>query len=342
MAASGVGPIHRPARALAILAIVVFASFASMPPQARAHHFGDVSPFDPALSQPGSLGWSLRHGGGTPAPAARLPTASDGMGNAMLTRGPPGGPAWAHPDVPRASALVVTLHVDPRDVTIGQNAYLHAVVSGGSPPLYFTWYNLPQASFLPTGCSPRNAPIVFCEPASPGVYNITVVVTDALGVQATATGSLQVFAPGLVVSISGTPIPSAPGQRVELNVTVSGGVGPYRFHWTGLPAGCVGSTYVVDCSPRFAGAFPVNVTVQDYSGETATSNLTIVVVSPKVLAPLVPSVGAAGPGIYVAGLVAAILVVAGIWWASKYRVPGPWRARSPIVGSSPPASPSSG
>lgn len=104
---------------------------------------------------------------------------------------------------------------------------------------------------------------------------------------------IQSFSFGLpsnpVVSLfTALPSPVPLGKAVYLNVTVLGGTGPYSYSYSGLPNGCTSNnTASLLCTSTVAGAFPVTVTVKDFSGKTASGNVTFSVQAPAPPGPTI-------------------------------------------------------
>ncbi|MCI4317428.1 MAG: hypothetical protein L3J96_02725, partial [Thermoplasmata archaeon] len=72
----------------------------------------------------------------------------------------------------------------------------------------------------------------------------------------------------LSVSIPyGTPDPLSLGQPITIGASVGGGVSPYSYTWTGLPAGCNSANRSsFSCTPSADGNFTIRVTVTDAAG----------------------------------------------------------------------------
>jgi len=85
-----------------------------------------------------------------------------------------------------ADPRVILLGAQPPTVDVGQPVNITATVTGGSGNYHYLWNN------LPLGCSGRDAPSITCEPASRGIYQVTVEVTDSTGETATRTVVLSV------------------------------------------------------------------------------------------------------------------------------------------------------
>ena len=87
------------------------------------------------------------------------------------------------------------------------------------------------------------------------------------------------FASGLTITnFSASSTKVAIGQTTYLNVSVSGGVPPYSYWYTGLPLRCV-SHSVPDllCTPSESQRFTVTVQVNDTAGAHVTASIAITV-----------------------------------------------------------------
>jgi hypothetical protein len=112
------------------------------------------------------------------------------------------------------------------------------------------------------------------------------------------------------------------GESFEVGVTASGGLGPYRFTWSGLPPGCPADSAVVSCTVESAGQYRASVTVTDdlnFSVRSKTSVLTVSVVSPAVavlgLAPVQLMLA-----VLIAGLSTTLMsLVVGSRWSGRKR-----------------------
>jgi len=137
------------------------------------------------------------------------------------------------------------------------------------------------ASGLPAGISLSVAGTFSGTPTAAGAFMVAVTVTDSAGNTASRTYGLTVNGPPPKISITG-PIPAATmGSSFNLGFSASGGVPPYLFSATGLPAGLTFSgAGLISGSPTVAGTFNVTVTVTDFIGQTDSTSFTINVALP--------------------------------------------------------------
>lgn len=137
---------------------------------------------------------------------------------------------------------------------------------------------------LPGGCTTANTSSLGCTPTVTGTFTVVVTVTDSAHNSGTGSLSLQVTSssgsPLSISSVSAVPNPATQGSAVTITTTTSGGRSPLSFAYSGLPAGCSGSTgNPLTCVPSVSGTFTVTVTVTDSSSptQTATKQLTLTV-----------------------------------------------------------------
>ncbi|HUA02377.1 MAG TPA: PKD domain-containing protein [Solirubrobacteraceae bacterium] len=133
--------------------------------------------------------------------------------------------------------------------------------------------------------------------ASPGTYNVTVILTNSAGQKETTTQSVTVFtfAPGQ----------PTPGQPVSFNASSSshsfGANDTYSWSFVG-PAGpnstTVGATGATPTETFARGAYQVTLTVTDGGGQTATATQTVLVGDPPnaTTTTFSPSVTVTQPG----------------------------------------------
>jgi hypothetical protein len=152
-------------------------------------------------------------------------------------------------------------------VDLGETVTFTATgVAGGTGPLTYAWTG------LPAGCASENAPSVVCRPATAGVSAVEVSVVDSVGGSANASLAFPVYAAPAVSAPNASAPSGETGTTVTFSTQVSGGVGPYSYAWSGLPAGCSSTNRsTVTCAPSTAGTYPVTVTVTDANGATARS-----------------------------------------------------------------------
>ncbi|HEY6238858.1 MAG TPA: hypothetical protein VIZ68_06720, partial [Thermoplasmata archaeon] len=169
---------------------------------------------------------------------------------------------------------VVSFVASPPAVDIGQSLTLITTRSGGTPPVHFLYTGLPP------GCTTLDASNLVCSPISPGIFFITVELTDSYGWRANGSLALQVNLP---VRITGFALSSAEtdvGLPVSVTANASGGAVPYSFFLSGFPGSCVlGRSPSASCSPTLAGSFSLLLTARDSLNQEVTSSLSLTVYS---------------------------------------------------------------
>jgi YVTN family beta-propeller protein len=187
-----------------------------------------------------------------------------------------------------ADPLVSTPSATPSTVDIGQSTTFNVTVEFGAGPYEFSWRG------LPSGCSSTLASFG-CAPTSAGGFSLSVVVLDANGFSATS-GQLAftVFldpvseAPTALLGVTSGQVDA--GQSVTFHESATLGTEVYTSYlWTGLPAGCSGSTENVTCSGTSlpAGNYSVSVVVIDSNNFSSlrSGNLAFAVDSDPAVAP---------------------------------------------------------
>ena len=156
-------------------------------------------------------------------------------------------------NIPQPTPVVASIQSTTRPTCNGvDNGTATATATGGVGPYTYRWSS--------------GATMATATGLAPGTY--TVTVTDANACTATVTATVPAAPPALVVVLtSQVNISCFGGNNGSINITVSGGSGPYKYDWNNPapdvedPAGLVAGTYTV--------------TITDVSGCTATTSTTI-------------------------------------------------------------------
>ena len=185
--------------------------------------------------------------------------------------------------VPRLTILALNSTASALDV--GQSVQYSLSWSGGVVPVSMSYFG------LPAGCPTPTSPSWTCTPSAAGSYVVTVLANDSDGVFASATAALTVYPVLHIAVINATPNSYFVGQHLDLTSTVVGGLGPYRYAYTGLPPGCVSANEsVLSCIPSASGNFTVNFSAGDALGEIASGSVAILVENDPVLSAAIVSV----------------------------------------------------
>jgi hypothetical protein len=160
----------------------------------------------------------------------------------------------------------------PPGADVGGSVTISATAAGGSGGLTYAW------SGLPDGCTGTTTATVVCNPTSTSATSITVTVTDSNGFAVTSGDLVFTVSPELAVSLHASAGSLLAGKSITFTATVTGGAGPFRIAWTGLPSGCVGGDELsVTCTPSSSGSYTVGVSVTDANAGTATSTTPVTV-----------------------------------------------------------------
>ena len=179
----------------------------------------------------------------------------------------------------RTSTAVLPLTVNP-PLSIATASFPVGVVgdsyssqlegAGGVGP--YTW----STTGLPTGLSRNVLGAIYGTPSAAGTSTVAVTVTDARGKSRTASLALTV---NPVLSVSTTSLPSALGDApYAFTVAGAGGIAPYSWAATGLPAGLSlnPTTGAISGTPTGAAtSASVTITVTDARSRTSSTTLTL-------------------------------------------------------------------
>jgi len=189
-----------------------------------------------------------------------------------------------------AAVKIGSVTSTPAAIDFGRNVTLSATgITGGSGIYDYSW------SDLPSGCATANNPSIVCAPSKTGTFAPNVTARDTLGGNATA-GTTFIAVPdpsvgGIGVSRAGADL----GQTVNYSGQgLTGGIGGYRYAWTGLPTGCssANSSKLV-CTPTDIGRFSVTLSVTDADHVSGSLTIQYIVYALPVAAP--PTISSGTP-----------------------------------------------
>ncbi|GIM97154.1 hypothetical protein Ato02nite_089470 [Paractinoplanes toevensis] len=149
--------------------------------------------------------------------------------------------------------------------TIGIATSRTLTATSGTAP--YAW----SASGLPAGLTINSATgVITGTPTSAGSGTVTVTVTDAKAISGTMSFSTNIAMPVAVTS-PGTQVGTT-GDAASLALSASGGVTPYTWSASGLPAGLTISTTTgaITGTPTTAGSSTVTVTAVDAGARAAS------------------------------------------------------------------------
>jgi hypothetical protein len=194
-------------------------------------------------------------------------------------------------------AFVVEIQLTPLHITTSSlpdavvgAAYTTTLAAvGGDPP--DTW----SATGLPAGLFLSRTGVVTGTPETPGAATAVLTVTDAESpaVSAAATLSLTVQ-PRLAVATARFPGATA-GSPYSATLSATGGIPPYTWSATGLPAGLtVTPTGTISGTPAAPVTTAVTVRVHDAEQPVATAAAAVVLAVGAATAPPGPAAGNPG------------------------------------------------
>jgi hypothetical protein len=235
---------------------------------------------------------AVLHGGGaistynwTGLPTGCLPT------NALVVSCAPSSPGSFVVTVGITDSTGVLVHasssylVDPSPsvevstprprVDVGGNLTLVGSASGGSGVYDYGWFGLPG------GCAGLDLATLTCSPTTDGTFVVFLVVTDSRGTSASSSFVELTIGAELFVSIALSPTSLSSGASTTVSAVWSGGLGPFTFNWSGLPATCPTSGMANETCSFPSGSYSISVQVTDSAGSTAFANLSASVKSPE-------------------------------------------------------------
>jgi hypothetical protein len=191
-----------------------------------------------------------------------------------------------------SNAATITVNVAPSVsispssvvIDVGQSQAFTSSVSGGTLPYSYQWYLNSAAVSGATGASWTFTP------SSSGSYNVYVVITDNLGVQATSNIPIVTVNGALSVSVSPSTVVVDVGQSQLFNSSVTGGTSPYSYQWylDGSPvSGAASASWTY--TPSSPGSHNVYVEVTDAVSAIATSNIVPVTVDAELSVSITPT-----------------------------------------------------
>jgi hypothetical protein len=176
-----------------------------------------------------------------------------------------------------AVITLVSFQAIPGSFQIGGASNLSALVLGGVPPISFRYLGLPP------GCNTSNLTSLSCVPTITGLFTVSVLATDSNDQTVIGTTTLTVTAtppppPPDVLTFFVSPTEVQVGNSTDFTATVTGGLAPLSFYYSGLPGGCLSENRSsLMCSPRSPGSFLVTIVVLDGLGRTSEAQAELTV-----------------------------------------------------------------
>ncbi|UVS77294.1 S8 family peptidase [Actinokineospora sp. UTMC 2448] len=153
--------------------------------------------------------------------------------------------------------------------TVGQEAALKLVVSGGTGPYGWTATGLPPG--ITALDSDTDTVTLVGVPTAGGTYRVTVTVTATEGGSATTSFDWVIGGGSDVVVPSPGDQTNEVGDAVDLTLTASGGTAPYTFAATGLPPGAQLSGNRITGTLTAVGNHTVTITARDSAGASGSA-----------------------------------------------------------------------
>ena len=180
----------------------------------------------------------------------------------------------ANPSSAPAELRVTTSSLPSGVVDHAYSAQLTAF--GGTTP--YQW----SASGLPAGLTLSPEGLISGTPTGPATGSVNVTVTDANSVSASATLPLTVTDSVDPLAITTTSLPGGVvGSPYSANLGAEGGVQPYTWSATGLPAGLqISAQGQISGTPTAASTSRVTFTVTDATSTAVQTVLTISITTP--------------------------------------------------------------
>jgi hypothetical protein len=185
----------------------------------------------------------------------------------------------------------VTISPSSAILDVGQSQNFTSSLSGGTSPYYYQWYldGTPVPSAMGATWS--------LVPSATGSYNVYVVITDSLGVNAASNAAAVTVNGALSVTASPSPVLLDVGQCQLFTSSVMGGTFPYSYQWY-LNGQAVGTGITYNFFAQAVGPDSIYVAVTDSASSpyTATSNTANVMVNSAPSVDVSPSSGAMDVG----------------------------------------------
>ncbi len=178
---------------------------------------------------------------------------------------------------PPPPSLSATLRAVPSTVVVDATTDLETTVLGATSSLTYSYTGLPP------GCTSADTATLPCTPTEAGEYPITVEVSQSGGGSTSAMTTLTVQPPvgPLGVTVQADPSVIGLGASTTITATVSGGVAPYTYVYSGLPTGCTSANAsTLACTPTEAGGFDIEVGVTDSAASEVSNSTTLTVEEP--------------------------------------------------------------
>jgi hypothetical protein len=168
--------------------------------------------------------------------------------------------------------VLARISATPSSADLGQAVQLNAtpLAAHGSVSYNYTG--------LPAGCLSANVSILTCTPSAEGSFLVTVHDSSTAGGVSNASANLTVGSDPSITAFTANRTSVTAGSAVQLTLTPAGGTMPYRYSYSGLPAGCSSSNSPTPtCTPTGTGNFTIGASLTDAAGYLVTASLDLTV-----------------------------------------------------------------
>jgi hypothetical protein len=160
--------------------------------------------------------------------------------------------------------------------TVGMNYSLALTAQDGLPP--YAWSVI--SGMLPDGVALSASGILSGTPTTPGVYNFTILLTDAVG-ESPSQAFVLTISPAPPTILTTSPLPfGTVGANYSLTLSAANGAAPYSWLLASgsLPPGlALAGTGLLSGTPTNSGTFNFTVRLSDSLGSNATTNLALTI-----------------------------------------------------------------
>jgi PKD repeat protein len=144
-------------------------------------------------------------------------------------------------------------------------------------PYNYTWtFGDGSPPIINNGTIVQTADTVSHTFAPAGTFTVNLTVADSRGATARAHSTVQATDPLVVVATAAPPVLTS-GETSILTAVASGGLPPYIYTWTAVPAGCRAKAANLTCTPTATGLFSIGAQVVDAANNRSftTVNLSV-------------------------------------------------------------------
>jgi hypothetical protein len=177
------------------------------------------------------------------------------------------------------ASLVITTNPPLPNIPVGSPFSIKFGASGGIPR-----YAFGVSGSIPPGTTMASDGTLSGTPNSAGTFAFRVTVTDSVGTSTTKEFTITVTPPVLSITTASPLGDGQVGGSYSAQFSATGGVPPYKWSASGVPAGlgCSGSGSLSG-TPTADGQFSVSVTVTDSVGVQAAKSFDLTIIPLKLI-----------------------------------------------------------